>query len=97
MSSQGTKTFPVPYAWFVALEQPRIHLFSRPGLLSDSDYLERFGFIPSPKTIHTDKATLLRFGYADFADATEPSPDIVSACGQRRSRISTACRSALRG
>jgi len=66
--SQGTKTFPVPYAWFVALEQPRIHLVSRPGLLSDSSYLERFGFIPSPKTIHTDKATLLRYGYSDSSD-----------------------------
>src|SRR5262249_45988084 len=52
--SQGTKTFPVPYAWFVALEQPRTYVFSQPGLLSDSNYLERFGFIPSPKTIHTD-------------------------------------------
>jgi len=67
--SQGTKTFPIPYAWFVALEQPRIHLFSRPGLLSDSDYLERFGFIPSPKSIHTDQATLLRYGYAEAASA----------------------------
>ena len=67
--SQGTKTFPVPYAWFVALEQPRIYLVSTPGLLSDSNYLERFGFIPSPKTIHTDKATLLRYGYADSSDA----------------------------
>ena len=67
--SQGTKTFPVPYAWFVALEQPRIHLFSRPGLLSDTSYLERLGFIPSPKTIHTDKDTLLRYGYAEPANA----------------------------
>jgi hypothetical protein len=67
--SQGTKTFPVPYAWFVALEQPRIYLVSTPGLLSDSNYLERFGFIPSPKTIHTDKETLLRYGYADSSDA----------------------------
>ena len=67
--SQGTKTFPVPYAWFVALEQPRIHLFSRPGLLSDTGYLERFGFIPSPKTIHTDRDTLLRYGYAEPANA----------------------------
>ena len=67
--SQGTKTFPVPYAWFVALEQPRIQIFSKPGLLSDSGYLERFGFIPSPKTIHTDKATLLSYGYAESAGA----------------------------
>lgn len=76
--SQGTKTFPVPYAWFVALEQPRIHLFSRPGLLSDTDYLERFGFIPSPKTINTDKATLLSYGYADSAAAPASTPSLSS-------------------
>ena len=74
--SQGTKTFPVPYAWFVALEQPKIHLFSKPGLLSDSFYLERFGFIPSPKTIHTDKATLLSYGYAETADAPASTPSL---------------------
>jgi mono/diheme cytochrome c family protein len=76
--SQGTKTFPVPYAWFVALEQPRIQIFSKPGLLSDTDYLERFGFIPSPKTIHTDKATLLSYGYTESAGApasTQPLSD----------------------
>jgi hypothetical protein len=74
-ASQGTATFPVPYAWFVALEQPRIHLFTRPGLFKDSNYLERFGFLPSPKTIHTDEATLRRFGYSTASDAkTEPTP-----------------------
>jgi hypothetical protein len=77
-ASQGTKTFPVHYAWFVALEQPRIHLFSRPGLLSDTDYLERFGFIPSPKTIQTDKATLLGHGYTDSADAPASTPSLSS-------------------
>jgi mono/diheme cytochrome c family protein len=71
--SQGTATFPVPYAWFVALEQPQVYLFSRLGLLSDSSYLERFGFIPSPKTIHTDKATLLRYGYADSTNGPASS------------------------
>src|SRR3954447_9564956 len=53
-ASQGTATFPVPYSWYIALEQPGLRLFSRPGLLSDSAYLERFGFIPSPKTVRTD-------------------------------------------
>ncbi|MGB6240639.1 MAG: di-heme-cytochrome C peroxidase [Bradyrhizobium sp.] len=77
-ASQGTKTFPVHYAWFVALEQPRIHLFSRPALLSDTDYLERFGFIPDAKTIHTDKATLLNHGYADSADAPASTPSLSS-------------------
>ncbi len=75
-ASQGTATFPVPYAWFVALEQPGLHLVSRPGLLSDSGYLERFGFLPSPKSIHADSPTLRRFGYAPSPDAkTEPAPD----------------------
>ena len=77
-ASQGTKTFPVPYAWFMALEQPRIHLLSRPGLLSDTDYLERFGFIPDTKTIHTDGATLLGHGYVDSADAPASTPSLSS-------------------
>ena len=74
--SQGTKTFPVPYAWFMALEQPRIHVFSNPGLLSDTDYLERFGFIPDAKTIHTDKAALLGHGYSETADAPASQPSL---------------------
>jgi hypothetical protein len=78
-ASQGTATFPVPYAWFVALEQPGIHLFTRPGLFKDSNYLERFGFLPSPKTIHTDEATLRRFGYSNASNAkTEPAPASVT-------------------
>jgi len=78
-ASQGTATFPVPYAWFVALEQPGIDLFSQPGLLKDSDYLERFGFLSSPKSVHTDETTLRRFGYSASSEAkTEPAPDSVS-------------------
>ena len=41
----------------------------RPGLLIDSGYLERFGFLPSPKTVHADEATLRRFGYLNSPDA----------------------------
>jgi hypothetical protein len=78
-ASQGTATFPVPYAWFVALEQPGIHLFTQPGQLSDSNYLERFGFLPSPKSVHADEASLRRFGYSNSLDAkTEPAPESVS-------------------
>jgi hypothetical protein len=73
--SQGTATFPVPYSWFVALEQPRIHLFRRPGMLKDSRYLERFGFIPSPQSIHTDETTLRRFGYANAYETKPPPAD----------------------
>ena len=45
-ASQGSTTFGIPYEWFMALERPVVSL-SSPGLLSDSDYLDRFGFIPS--------------------------------------------------
>ena len=77
-ASQGTMTFPVPYDWFVALEQPGIHLITRPGLFKDSAYLEQFGFLPSPKTIHTDKATLQRYGYYPSDAKTEPAPATVT-------------------
>ncbi len=70
--SQGTATFPVPYAWFMALEQPRLHLFSRPGMMKDSGYLERYGFIPSPQSINTDATTLRRFGYANVYETRQP-------------------------
>ena len=66
----------MPDAWFVALERPRIHLLSTPGLLSDTDYLERFGFIPDAKTTRADKAALLSHGYADAADAPASTPSL---------------------
>jgi cytochrome c5 len=73
-ASQGTATFPVPYDWFVALEQPGIHLFTQPGLLKDSEYLERFGFLPSPKSVNADQMSLRRFGYLGSSDATSAPP-----------------------
>jgi hypothetical protein len=85
-ASQGTATFPVPYAWFVALEQPGIHLLSQPGLLRESDYLERFGFLPSPKSVRADEASLRRFGYLGSSDATSappPAPAPASVSGLR--------------
>ena len=76
-ASQGTATFQVPYDWFMALEQPGLRLLSRPGLLSDSAYLERFGFLPSPKSVHADAASLRRFGYLGSPDAP-PAPQSVA-------------------
>lgn len=72
-ASQGTATFPVPYEWFMALEQPRLRLFSQPGMMKDSAYLERFGFIPSPQSIQTDATTLRRYGYANVYETTQAS------------------------
>ncbi len=76
-ASQGTATFQVPYDWFMALEQPGLRLLSRPGLLSDSAYLDRFGFLPSPKSVHADAASLRRFGYLGSPDAP-PAPQSVA-------------------
>lgn len=72
-ASQGTATFPVPYEWFMALEQPRLRLFSQPGMMKDSAYLERFGFIPSPQSVQTDATTLRRYGYANVYETTQAS------------------------
>jgi hypothetical protein len=75
-ASQGTATFPVPYTWFIALEQPGLHLFTKPGLLADSAYLERFGFLPSPKSVRGDESSLERFGYAASPPAEPPPPPV---------------------
>ncbi|MBB4198114.1 mono/diheme cytochrome c family protein [Rhodoblastus sphagnicola] len=72
-AGQGTATFPIPYAWFVALEQPYLSLFRQPGLLRDPDYLQRFGFIPSPKT--DASATDLRAAGFGWSSAPQP-PEI---------------------
>ena len=63
-ATQGTSTLPVPYKWFVALEQPRIWFFGDPPMLKDSDYLRRFGFIPSPRSLGIDGTSLGRYGYS---------------------------------
>jgi hypothetical protein len=43
---QGTQTFRIPYEWFIALEQPALSI-GDPGLLRDTAYLDRYGFIPA--------------------------------------------------
>jgi len=63
-TTQGTSTLPVPYDWFVALEQPRLWLFGDPPMLKDSAYLRRFGFIPSPGSFDLDAAALGTYGYS---------------------------------
>ena len=52
--SQGTHTLPIPYRWFVSLEQPSSNLlgilFPTSHKLADNDYLLRFGFIKGSKS-----------------------------------------------
>ncbi len=64
-AAQGTDTLPIPFAWFVALEQPVPSLAS-PGLFSDPAYLDRFGFIPSP--VGPDNPRGLPVGFARTTD-----------------------------
>src|SRR4051795_11430765 len=47
-ADQGTRTFGIPYEWFMALQRPAIQWvpFASVGLLSDPAYLDRYGFIP---------------------------------------------------
>jgi hypothetical protein len=78
--TQGTSTFPVPYSWFMALEQPYLAPFGSPGLLSDSAYLQRFGFIPSPRSVDADISALKTFGYAAGTETkTDASPPATGA------------------
>lgn len=46
-ATQGTSTLPIPYAWFVALAEPRI-LPGKEKLFINDDYMRKLGFIPSP-------------------------------------------------
>lgn len=46
---QGTQTIPVPYRYFINLEQPILFTFGDIPLFREPDYLARFGFISSPK------------------------------------------------
>ena len=70
--SQGTATLPVPYYWFLALEQPELSPLSTPGLLSDAAYLSRYGFIPSPKQSANDVVS--QIGHRTFSGNPDGLP-----------------------
>ena len=64
--NQGTRTFPMPYKWFVNLERPRSFLpavlAGSEELLVDDEYLLRFGFIKGEKS--ADNPDGLPVGFA---------------------------------
>ncbi len=84
-ASQGTATLPVPYDWFVELQRGELPLPTGLRRLADSDYLERFGFIPSPKVAKGEKFAgasapdAAKFGYHGQGPA-----DVVNAAGRDR-------------
>jgi mono/diheme cytochrome c family protein len=67
-ADQGTRTFGIPFEWFMALEQPVISL-TAVGLFSDPAYLDRYGFIPD--TIEPEKQAL-PIGFAAGATISDP-------------------------
>lgn len=71
-ADQGTRTFGIPYDWFMALEQPTISplLFTSVDLLSDTAYLDRYGFIPD--TIIPGKKAL-PIGFAQGGPMLDPT------------------------
>jgi mono/diheme cytochrome c family protein len=68
-ADQGTRTFGIPYEWFMALEQPTISLTAVP-LFSDKIYLDRYGFIPD--TILSDTQPL-PIGFAAGGTISDPA------------------------
>ncbi|WP_422924371.1 di-heme-cytochrome C peroxidase [Singulisphaera sp. PoT] len=70
-ASQGTRILPLD--WFMNLEQPA--LLWPAGKLSDSDYLERFGFLPSKKLSELNPGTLpIGFAIEENFDAPYAVP-----------------------
>ncbi|MBR1146629.1 di-heme-cytochrome C peroxidase [Bradyrhizobium sp. AUGA SZCCT0431] len=71
-ADQGTRTFGMPYEWFMALEQPTIPwlVFTDAGPFNDPAYLDRYGFIPD--TIVPSKKAL-PIGIAQGGPMLDPS------------------------
>jgi len=64
-TDQGTRTFGIPFEWFMALEQPSLSplsMFFSVDLFSDTAYLDRYGFIPDP---FDKKALPIGFAHGD--------------------------------
>jgi hypothetical protein len=85
-ADQGTETFPVPYEWFVALEQPS-RLYESGGLLANTEYLDRYGFIPE------ERPNSLPIGFAHRGQFFMPSfvPWRNPATGKSYTRLGLTC------
>ncbi|MDR0781462.1 MAG: hypothetical protein LBF16_12355 [Pseudomonadales bacterium] len=68
-ADQGTESFLIPLEWFMALEQPGLHLFGAKPLLADTQYLAGIGFIPD--AANADNPQGLPVGFAVGESAPE--------------------------
>lgn len=88
-ATQGSFTFPVPYEWFVELEQPVrkdnivTSLIGAENKLSDADYLAKYGFISSK--VSTENPDGLPVGFAETKNVTDPDN------GQKFNAIGLTC------
>jgi hypothetical protein len=73
-ADQGTHSFLIPLEWFVALEQPGWRLMGSPGLLSDSDFLARIGFIPDAVNPQNPRGLPVGFAVGQTDPATGDTP-----------------------
>lgn len=74
-TSQGTKI--MPYAWFLALEQPQLSLTGAPAFAAPA-YLARFGFIPDPPSPANPDALPVGFAPGEsFVEATTKTEPVV--------------------
>jgi RoxA-like, cytochrome c-like len=71
-ADQGTRTFGIPYEWFIALEQPTIPwlIFTSVDFFREQPYLDRYGFIPD--TPVRDQI-VLPIGFARGGPMLDPS------------------------
>ncbi len=69
-ASQGTATLPIPFEWFMALEQPGINPFGEGKRVTDPDYMARIGFIQSD--ISRFNQSGLPVGFAVDYNVTSP-------------------------
>lgn len=68
--AQGTHTFPIPLAWFLALEAPLNSPFAVPFFkrerFADNSYLLRFGFIASAISKNNEYGLPVGFAYSRY-------------------------------
>ena len=71
-ADQGTRTFGIPFEWFIELEQPTVPwlIFNSVDPFREPAYLDRYGFIPD--TIITGKQPL-PIGFAHGGPMLDPS------------------------
>jgi hypothetical protein len=74
-ADQGTRTFGIPYEWFLALEKPDIPwlIFTNAGPFNDTAYLDRYGFIPDTILPDRKDEKQMPIGFAKGGPMLDPS------------------------